>query len=119
MPRSADDSARCSPYPAPEPAMRPATILGLVLALLGTPTGADDRQGPGDPEKGKVAAKKPEPKTVTVRATVVDDKTAKPIDRLIPQAEKSDPAPPANVTWEYSEGAAVPGTAPFQRPSAG
>ena len=142
--------------------MRPATILGLVLALLGTPTGADDREGTprpdmkrlydavrdlvrrhypeatahlvgnkihfeqrtrvflvhlplktGEwqdpiemrgPEEGKVAAEKPEAKTVTVRGTVVDDETGKPIERLITQAGKFDPAVPAKVTWGYSEG---------------
>ena len=56
------------------------------------------------PEEGKVAAEKPEAKTVTVRGTVVDDETGKPIERLITQAGKFDPAVPAKVTWGYSEG---------------
>ncbi len=43
-------------------------------------------------------------KTVTIRGKVVDDETGKPIERLITQAGKFEPADPTKVTWGYSEG---------------
>lgn len=60
------------------------------------------------PERPKEAAKPtaevPVNKSITVRGKVIDDETGKPIERLITQAGKFDPADPSQVTWGYSEG---------------
>ncbi len=61
-----------------------------------------------EPAKSKVPAKPtaevPVNKTVTIRGKAIDDETGKPIERLITQAGKFNPADPTKVTWGYSEG---------------
>src|SRR5262249_31950339 len=80
---------------------------GQAPAILKLGDTAVTKPGNADPpppaeEAGKGAAEKPEAKTVTVRGRVVDDETGKPIERLITQAGKFDPATPAKVTWGFS-----------------
>jgi hypothetical protein len=54
----------------------------------------------------KPTAESPVPanKTVNIRGKAIDDETGKPIERLITQAGKFNPADPKNVTWGFSEG---------------
>jgi hypothetical protein len=60
---------------------------------------------PAEPKEApKPTAEAPVNKTVNIRGKVVDDETGKPIERLITQAGKFDPADPTKVTWGYSEG---------------
>lgn len=47
---------------------------------------------------------KPAAKTTTIRGKVLDDVTGEPIERLITQGGKFEPADPTKVTWGYSEG---------------
>ena len=69
----------------------------------------DDRPNDKPNEKSieKPAVKKAEPQSnnvVTIRGKVVDDVTGEPIERVIIQGGKFEPADPKNVTWGFSEG---------------
>src|SRR5262249_16171847 len=55
----------------------------LKLGDIAVTTAGNAEPPPPAKEAGKGAAEKPEAKTVTVRGTVVDDETGKPIERLI------------------------------------
>lgn len=57
-----------------------------------------DAEKPADKAAEK-KAEQPAAKTVTIRGKVVDDATGKPIERLVTQAGKFDPADPTKVTW--------------------
>jgi beta-lactamase regulating signal transducer with metallopeptidase domain len=52
---------------------------------------------------GERPAEQPTAQRVTIRGKVVDDATGKPIERLVTQAGKFDPADPTKVTWGFDE----------------
>ncbi|MEX0718084.1 MAG: M56 family metallopeptidase [Planctomycetaceae bacterium] len=90
-----------------------ATVVVVPLAMLRAAAPESAELKTDDPKQetpvkddepaAEKSPEKPPAKATSVRGKVLDDATGEPIDKLIIQGGKFDPADPRKVTWGYSE----------------